>query len=643
MLRNLRVTPSLCALLLCAQSGLAQCSDVYIYMPIPFLSSEETVDLFVGTTKIGTMSEGTRYKATVCGSGSYDLEVVHTGSTLSAKERLEIRDAAEYYVKASFTPGVSVPLLKQMDLARGRKDLRSNSKFNTAVTEISIGNTQPDSKGGTVNDSGNTRDQPSKSGTISAGIDPIGVASKSGTAAKPLPAESLREGREPLTHLSYLFYSGGSVIDVRTGETKIKNCLAGVIRPIDDNHFVVGAQNMFTNKFEVYSKSYNKSKEYSVIGKLSPNWKYVLYIEQGDIWRKDIDLRTGSISTPKQVTQLGIFKHLSHLAWQEDDFYIAPYNSGGMSSGTVDEVYRINTKLNSLIKTNFKIQFSNEPWYSSPSNRYFFLDSDVLGRSGLSYQNRLSGNYIQRTSLILDPATGAAIGDSTYIFNKPQLNSQSYTFWSDINTFHTMCLNDNADYIIRTITVNIKPGRDLILSASKVLSPSPREHAALYYSNAVLEANLHGKSTRSLHNIWHDGNHVVYNVIAERGNPIRYNVNSMSLLTGEVTSWNTYGLNATMQDQPMAWATPDAIVYTMTNDLATQGTYVRDLITNTHTKISPYIAENIIKFPGTGIVVFNFDKRLFKYNHNDKILTDLKLDNIRIDYLWVMEPRYLKP
>lgn len=161
------------AFLLTSHTSSAQCSDVYIYMPIPFLESEGSLDLYVGTTKVGALSEGTRLKASVCGGGSYDLEVVNAETNTSGKEELILGDAAEYYVKASFAPGLTVPLLKQVDVSKGRKDIRSNNKFRSGIQTLSLGSAgtasqgNGSSRGTTVeNEGGSRRSQQSGGGGV---------------------------------------------------------------------------------------------------------------------------------------------------------------------------------------------------------------------------------------------------------------------------------------------------------------------------------------------------------------------------------------------------------------------------------------------------------------------------------------------
>lgn len=115
----------------------AQCADVYIYMPKSFLETDESLDLYSGTTLISTIKEGTRLVATVC-EGEYDFEVVNPELGVRARETLTIDGASEYYFKVSFTPGLTIPLMKAMSASKGRRDIASNAKFNSSLQSFTL-------------------------------------------------------------------------------------------------------------------------------------------------------------------------------------------------------------------------------------------------------------------------------------------------------------------------------------------------------------------------------------------------------------------------------------------------------------------------------------------------------------------------
>ena len=129
--------------------------------------------------------------------------------------------------------------------------------------------------------------------------------------------------------LDYYYLFDNQLIDVRDNSIIAKDVPHGVVEPTDDGGFLIIGLNGYNSGAKIHRFDCNHKRIYQVAldGQISPDRDYLLRVINGDIYIQNLNLENGSVTKPKQVTQLAIFSNnFDFYHWWKDFVIFPSYN-----------------------------------------------------------------------------------------------------------------------------------------------------------------------------------------------------------------------------------------------------------------------------------------------------------------------------
>lgn len=444
--------------------------------------------------------------------------------------------------------------------------------------------------------------------------------------------DSFNQDQE-LTKYSYMYFDGGSVYDIRTGKVLIQNAIAGIIKPLNRDTFSIVRKYVGNSYIDTYDKNYKRISSHVVRGQVSPNWKRSVFLQDGDIYTFSIDVLSTDLPTPKKVTDFGSLKTLKIVAWYESKIYILPYKDPMNMYGDLS-VYQLDLDSGELVKSElYGYPYEGETWPASLDGRYYSITGDLSSES-------------DKMSAVFDAKTGRYSTNGLYLHTRATGQGLS-CFWTKGNLINSIITNDaSTETFLRIVDANTSTASNLSLSKVgrfsriMVLLPGPFAHKSTGSFTAFSYLDLKRTYDGISYDDYHGADHIVYSVPPAESQNENDQLVSKSLVDKKLTRWVNHSITGKINYWPMTWVTRNEIIFTVSDDLATQGTYIHNLSDDSYTRISNYVAQYLHNLPLTGYVIFTVNNKLYKYDHTTRSTTVLRDSGVSIKSVWPMYCEY---
>jgi len=401
---------------------------------------------------------------------------------------------------------------------------------------------------------------------------------------------------------------GAVVYDVRTFKPVLNNFSTDELRQsVDGKHLLANAWSTLS----VYDLKGNLTGTIDKSNKmLSPDWSHLLFAENGDLWSEDIKYAPAGISTKRKVTNLGIFRgnpDYDHWYSNRMIFRVNPYGGIGGPSG----------KDGYLMITDQPFEVLEWPMSkelvvgASPSGRYIFDWKKVVDlndtKQHFYLENTITNganlNISNEQLLWLDPSR--ALLTDFYYGNK-QISLINFATQKEEAVYQ-------APSARWSVSEKWKENYDNVnkryFNRSRTVSPDGK------YFLAALEEYISGSRQ------------------------IQFIV--MNTQNGQVTqtpfnipfSPGIYGAKSWVNDFIFEWISNDLFLVTVpaSEGITRQGTYLYNLTSKEHKKLSPYIMKNCVLLAQAGFAVFSTTNNfLFKYHISTDVLTQMGQEPVNL-------------
>jgi hypothetical protein len=552
------------------------------------LVSDRAITLLQDQKMLTTIKKGEQYKALACDKSTYYFSVSLSSDDLSlfGKQYIDIENGKTYYFKVGIVAGIEEPTLTLLDAERGRELLNDHKAFESSLQEINLHNeplTQRDNNASdgihvTSGTTGNSDSQAIKFNT------PAPPKVKNEVAKKPVRTaeeiNTLEQLIQPddhaLNRLDYYFFLQRKLIDARDFSVVADNVDSGEMKELADGKFALLTANN-QNFFRIYDKNNKLLKSYPVEGHLAPSWTYTIILKDGDLWRQEIDIATGTLSTPKRITQLGIFdRYFNYKNWYGDlVVFHQAYNN--------QDAYLLNTKTGDVRKLGFQIAMDLYP--SSPSGRYFNVSLSNNTQSGVydfEEEKFLKGSPLVEDNNILTWFNHKVAGKIT-----TRSKNNIYTCYLQI--VHM----DNPSKVYEVEVGNNSCMGRFFYTSNRI--------GKAFINNFLLPYKMEIPHETSTQYLMIDA----YNI---------KNIRLMDIPTGKEQIW----LDKSQGEiHKSAWISSTEVLYSVKGELLSQGTYILDTKTGEKSKLTPYAADEIWIFRNTGYALVWANNTLYTFHKNE--------------------------
>jgi len=386
--------------------------------------------------------------------------------------------------------------------------------------------------------------------------------------------------------IKHYYVFSGTLMDVRTHTPVIPNKVFGGLSPLfhkknnyltywDHGLVTINSEGKFINSITLGFQS-----------SASPDYKTILYNKEGDLWSANVNFSNGKLNGQKQLTQLGILANPAVCNWYGDHILLA----NNFQSGKNEMVLQLDSK-----SGNIEESFQFKHGEGKPVERSYFLSDKPAS-------NVISPN--RRYYLIVEKSTTPLVFDMKDFTNKP-LNLPP------LNNYFCSWISD---------TLAIVWAGDMY--TSKIYKTN--------WENRTVEELLEGKSNIDVnrfraesklesrnrsHNISLDGGHILIPLKEEIKNA---NYMVMNLQDSGLKLINPQVIISNISKN-YYWISGEAFIYRREGDLKTQGTWLYNIQTMQHVRLTPYLFQEVIVLPEANKVVFTANYNLFE--------TDLKGSN----------------
>jgi len=328
---------------------------------------------------------------------------------------------------------------------------------------------------------------------------------------------------------------------------------------------------------------------------LSPDYQYVLFIEENDIWIKDI-VNFNNLGKKRRLTELGVFRQIKYAFWYANNYY--PIIG--------DRCYRLNVKTGDL-------QEANEVYYStyfiyndaniSPNRKYFVgkNQSGLYILNGETGEN-LSLNFNSDERIFAHVNHSAIVWLSNEDFLIPLTEKPDFFFrfsyYKKLEGFEEVGTEPIKLDLIESEYFTQVRGRDnsyIRKQKNRSICISPDRKFMLY--PATDSKNFHNYTLFNLYNL----------STKEVKTLLKHNVKETGI-------WNSL-LGQTLNSQAtFHWVSGSKIIYYTSGDLLNQGTWIHDVVTGNRQKISSFTAQQFWVFEEAGYVLFKANEKLYRVN-----------------------------
>lgn len=372
------------------------------------------------------------------------------------------------------------------------------------------------------------------------------------------------------------FWLGRDMVNVNTLE-KVEDAFGGV----STSHVISEDKTMFAYAIGSGIIVYNsKGEQLHTINtkgdRLAPNLKYVLFYKEKDIYRSEVNWRTGSVSDPSRVTQLGIFyNNYKIFHWYENTLMFWYHDSW----------YILDTKTKDLTK--LEKDFRHKEITYSPDGRFLVVNDLMI------YDFKEKKNISIPFSYHFFTDTPSWINDSTFIVINSYPDAE---IRRPINTSIITVNCSTGDYTNLPFKVRgnyyAKPKESSKLDKTWV---SPKGKYILYFK-AVKRDDSDGRYYQT---IWLTD--------------VKTGVN----INTEIALGFNLAPEHFVKQFLLAWTTEGSFVYSRKGDLSTQGLWFYDIHKKESRKVTNFLPTSFLTFVGHPYFVFQANNDKVYRSHID--------------------------
>ena len=428
---------------------------------------------------------------------------------------------------------------------------------------------------------------------------------------------------ESPTDQNYFYYFNNDLKDIRDNSVVIKDVGHGQEKILEDGGYVIRSRNYNYN----FMLSYYSSKNVLVgkvtdIGHLSPNWKYVITVKDGDLWYHDINIKSGKKSLGRKLTELGVFNNqFKYMFWYEDKIGLDPMVSGGS--------YILNVMTGEITETPTEMYIPRKRDILSPSGRYLIIPSSSGSAKGDMFYDIESNEICHELIYALSET-------------KEGYRREHFLFWSSDDVYVSSIREGGiGSEMIKLKFTNVENSQ-----THEVVLYNPEE--SIHYKKTGQQPNA---SVGFPTNLFPRGYRDKFSKLNGLFMPENFNqkyilyTQHFRELDKKIFSWqdrnqlsvvmlNLFNGNKTILHQKESemvgfdrilyrtWITPTKLVYTTQGDIIKQGTWLLDVETNKKEKITPFAATSFWNFKNTKYFMFIANNKLYRCNKDG---SDLKI------------------
>lgn len=363
----------------------------------------------------------------------------------------------------------------------------------------------------------------------------------------------------------------GNIIDVRSDEVVSNEPSVGFYRLVNEDLFIYKGASNTGVYIQFYNSKFEKGELLRIDGKISPNWKYVIKLKDGDLYRADIDYQNKVIGSYQKVTELGILRgsHVNFSYWYDDVLIIKPTNN--------PLYYHLNTRTKEISEVDATVNIGMSTAYNSlsPNGRYVVLeennDSYVMGFAVYD----ILTNSVKQSSI--NPENGYGRFERAYWHN---------------DSVYTVLYPTTEKYT-EVITKTLRSTTEIKF---RIDHPKPSILLTFDEVNSV-------NTSIDRYPPYTIGYYKISSKVLRFTTLEKNNINFYDLISGESIDFRLDRGEWTPIDNMngdmirASWMSQNRLLFILSGDILGQGTFIYDLEANEREKVSSYESEDIIILP----------------------------------------------
>ena len=314
--------------------------------------------------------------------------------------------------------------------------------------------------------------------------------------------------------------------------------------------------------------------------KLSPNWDKILFVENGDLWKSDVNCKTGKVYNKQKISELGIFgpKCVFNIVSWYKDVVAMPMDFLTSEDIRID----LEKKLIEPLYISKEMNYSRIDGSPSPDGR-FLIHTGVFSGANISI------NHLQSNKVIKTEVFSSDRGQKHIWLNDSQALLQGKPI--GINGFV------NAyDYFIFDLTLmKVTNSFDNIPAFSRISNPTG--------SIASTCVSLQGTHVL-LHKYSNDNT---------KG----------SFLILNVKNGKTFQSSVGESAKDYMWLSDDELIFSESGSISRQGTWILNVTSKDLKKVTSFQSNGYVNLPEVDEVLFSANNFIWHVNHNGEGLSQL--------------------
>lgn len=423
----------------------------------------------------------------------------------------------------------------------------------------------------------------------------------------------------------YWFFYGNDIRDIRDFSTVLERVGHGTVKTLENGDFIIGT-GFHASDFSLTKYDKNKKELWKCYSLKypAPNWKYGVYEKNGDIWVYYIDWETGETYGDKQLTQLGVFGRTRVMSTAINIY--GWYKNKLIFRTDKGEAFLLNTRTGQIEK--FLVRLSSRTGIvTSPDGRYISKPARVFRLEG--YRGDYEGKiYDFETNKLLEPADKAVpvywLNDTIYItaVSRTKKVSENYERYGKI----AQRTKSYEQFIIRYNNINNLSDYEELMLFDESNYPNNYDKQKGYkkysvpkvlFDNAKRYSHILSISYSDLKNVGH--------LFYRQKTPESTWYTKQSAYILDINRGKTHLLSPDSYNlSNYESIDKEHIVYSLKNDILTQGTFLMNLKTGEKKKITPYIADRFWHFEKAGYILFIANNILYRCDSDGENLKELQ-------------------
>jgi hypothetical protein len=352
--------------------------------------------------------------------------------------------------------------------------------------------------------------------------------------------------------------------------------------------------------------SYNGNGKY--IGKFnvnlynehcSPDWRIMLYYAENDLWSCRINHLTGKKYDAKRLTELGIFPqnvpYTKIANWYGENVLLKDHRL----SRDFEGLWLLNTVDGNLKKS--EINFYHQGGFLlgtkvSPNRKYVVYSKDKYSK------NKQTGECN-----IFDMKTLKTLNLSETLFSVDEIYKNSAEPVSSWITDSTLIFAYRSINHAILKKINLNTGKTVDLMGDMDYFPT----TIFEIESKIVE---YGKSN----NVSPNGKYIILPQLNQSNQKTYFflnlgDIDQIVLPDLKIIPFSNNAV-ASYDNIEYKWASDHSIIYKLQGDITTQGTWIYDLYTQKHKRLTPFIFDRLVTLPKISKVLFVANGKLFEYD-----------------------------